>query len=95
MIEMSEKDGAVVFRVRVQPRASQSALAGEQAGAVRLRVAAPPVDGKANRECRRFLSRLLGVSQSSVEIIAGDSSRDKVVRVRGVSAETARKSLSI
>ncbi|HSE98051.1 MAG TPA: DUF167 domain-containing protein [Blastocatellia bacterium] len=95
MIELNEKDGAVTFRARVQPRSSQSAVAGEHAGAVKLRIAAPPVDGKANQECRRFLAKLLGVSQSSVEIVAGDLSKDKLIRVRGVSAELVRKRFSI
>lgn len=94
MVELSEKDGAVTFKVRVQPRAPQTAITGEQAGALKIRVAAPPVDGKANQECRRFLSKLLGVPQSSVEIIAGESSRDKLIRVRGLSGERARESLT-
>jgi uncharacterized protein (TIGR00251 family) len=94
MVELSEKDGAVTFKVRVQPRAPQTAITGEQAGALKIRVAAPPVDGKANQECRRFLSKLFGVTQSSVEIITGESSRDKLIRVRGLSAERARESLT-
>jgi uncharacterized protein (TIGR00251 family) len=94
MIELSEKDGAVTFKVRVQPRAPQTGVTGEHAGALKVRVAAPPVDGKANQECRRFLSKLLGVPQSSVEIISGESSRDKLIRVRGLSAERARQSLT-
>jgi uncharacterized protein (TIGR00251 family) len=93
MIELSEKDGAVSFKVRVQPRASRTGVTGEHAGAVKLRVAAPPVDGKANQECRRFLSKLFGVPRSSVEIVAGETSRDKVIRVRGINIEIARKTL--
>jgi uncharacterized protein len=58
-----------------------------------LRIAAPPVDGKANEECRKFLAKLVGVSASSVEIISGDSSRDKVIRIRDTSVERVRKAL--
>ncbi|HVF89478.1 MAG TPA: DUF167 domain-containing protein [Blastocatellia bacterium] len=79
--------------MRVQPRASRSEISGEHAGAVKLRITAPPVDGKANDECRRFLARLLGVPGNAVEIVAGESSRDKVIRVRNMSAEQVRKAL--
>ncbi len=95
MIDIGERDGSVTFKVRVQPRASRTEVTGEHAGALRMRIASPPVDGKANEECRRFLSRLLGVPQSAVEIVAGASSRDKMIRVRGVSAERARAAFSI
>ena len=94
MVRIGDKDGAVTFKVRVQPRSSRTELAGEHAEAVKLRLAAPPVDGKANEECRRFLARLLGVAVGSVEILAGESSRDKVIRVSGVSAERAREAFS-
>ncbi len=94
MIEFNEKAGAVTFKVRVQPRASRSEIAGEHAGALKLRVAAPPVDGKANEECCRFIAKAMGVSVSSVEIISGESSRDKIIRVHGVSADRARAALT-
>ncbi len=86
MLELKEKDGAVTIKVRVQPRASRTEIIGEHAGAIKMRVAAPPVDGKANEECRRYLAKLLKVGATSVEIISGDSSRDKVIRVSNISA---------
>ena len=86
MLELNEKDGGVTIKVRVQPRASRTEIIGEHAGAIRMRVAAPPVDGKANEECRRYLAKLLKVGATSVEIISGDSSRDKVIRVSNISA---------
>ena len=86
MLELNEKDGGVTIKVRVQPRASRTEIIGEHAGAIKMRVAAPPVDGKANEECRRYLAKLLKVSATSVEIISGDSSRDKVIRVSNISA---------
>lgn len=94
MIELSEKDGAVIFKARVQPRASRSAVAGEYASALKLRIAAPPVDGKANDECRRFLAKVFGVGYSSVDIVSGDSSRDKIIRVRGISLKQARDAIN-
>jgi len=86
VLELNEKDGGVTIRVRVQPRASRTEIIGEHAGAIKMRVAAPPVDGKANAECRRYLAKLLKVGATSVEIISGDSSRDKVIRVSNISA---------
>jgi uncharacterized protein (TIGR00251 family) len=93
VVEFVEKGGAVSFKVRVSPRASRTEVAGEHGGAIKLRVAAPPADGKANEECRRFLARLLGVGPSSVEIVSGDSSRDKLVRVRDSSVGRVREAL--
>lgn len=95
MVKLIEKGGAVSFKVRVQPRASRTEIAGEYADAIRLRIAAPPVDGKANEECRRFLAKLLGINPSSVEIVSGDSSRDKVIRVRDTSAPRIREAFKI
>ncbi|HTG13826.1 MAG TPA: DUF167 domain-containing protein [Blastocatellia bacterium] len=93
MIEIKEQEGAVTLRIRVQPRASRTELAGERAGAIKLKIAAPPVNGKANEECRRFLAKLLDVSAGSVEIIKGDSSRDKVIRIHNISADRVREAL--
>jgi uncharacterized protein (TIGR00251 family) len=90
MVTINERDGAVTFEIRVQPRASRTALAGEHAGAIRLSVAAPPVDGKANEECRRFLAELLRVPRGAVEILKGASSRTKIIRVQGIGADRLR-----
>lgn len=94
MVEITEKDGAVTFRLRVQPRASRDEVAGEHNGAIKLRISAPPIDGKANEACRRLIAKLVGVSPSAVEIIAGESSKDKVIRVHNVTAERIRQLLA-
>ena len=93
VISIGEKNGSVTFKVRVQPRASRTELAGEHAGALKLRLAAPPVNGKANEACRRFLADLLDVPLNAVEIVNGESSRDKRIRVRGITAEQVRSRL--
>ena len=93
MLKLNEKDGAVTIRIKVQPRAPRTEIVGEHDGAIKLRVAAPPVDGKANEECRRFLAKLFGVSATSVEIISGDSSRDKVIRISSISARRVLEAL--
>jgi uncharacterized protein (TIGR00251 family) len=93
VLELNEKDGAVTIKVRVQPRSPRTGIAGEHAGAIKVRVASPPVDGKANEECRRFLAKLLKVNATSVEIISGESSRDKVIRVSNISARRVLEAL--
>ena len=93
MLELNEKNNAVTIKLRVQPRASRTEIIGEHAGAIKMRVAAPPVDGKANEECRRFLAKLLKVGATSIEIISGDSSRDKVIRVSNITARRVLEAL--
>jgi uncharacterized protein (TIGR00251 family) len=86
VLRYTEQDGAVVFTVRVSPRASKSEVAGEHDGALKVRVAAPPVEGAANGELTRLLARALGVPARAVEVVAGHASKSKTVRVRGASA---------
>ena len=95
VVEITEKDGAVTFRVRVQPRAARDAVVGEHDGAIKLRISAPPVDGRANEACRRLIAKLAGVSPAAVEIIAGESSKDKVIRVHGSTAAHLRAALHV
>jgi uncharacterized protein len=85
LIELNEKNGAVTFRLRAQPRASKTEITGEHGGAVKLRIAAPPVDGKANDEVVRFFSKLFEVPIRSIEMVSGDSSRDKLIRIHNIS----------
>lgn len=88
-------EGGVRLRVRVQPRASRSELAGLHSGRLRIRLAAPPVDGEANEELERFLARLLSVPRRAVSLMAGHSGRQKTVEIRGVSAADARTALGL
>lgn len=83
---MTEKDGAVVFAVKAVPRASRTEFAGEHDGAVRVRIASPPVEGAANDELIRFLAKSFGVSRSAVTVVSGQHGRNKLVRVEGVAA---------
>jgi len=77
--------------VRVQPRASRAALAGERDGALVVRLTASPVDGEANAALLRLLGRVLDVPPSSIKIVRGVSARDKLPRVEGATAETLRQ----
>jgi uncharacterized protein (TIGR00251 family) len=82
------QDRGLTFAVRIVPRASRSEIAGEYDGALRVRVAAPPVDGAANRELVRTLAKIFKLPQNAVEIVSGANSKSKVVRVRGADAAT-------
>ncbi len=87
MIDYSEKNGWLTFNVRVVLRASRSEIVGQRDGALRERLAAPPVEGAANEELMRILTRALKVSRTSVAIIAGPTSKLKRVAVNGVAPE--------
>jgi uncharacterized protein (TIGR00251 family) len=85
MMEITERDGGVVFVVRLSPRASRDAIEGEFQGALKVRLTAPPVENRANEALRRFLAANLNVSASAVKIISGEKSRTKRVAIEGVS----------
>ncbi len=95
MITLSRQgDGAVCFAVKVVPRANKSEIAGFEGDAVKVRVKAPPVEGKANEALVKFLADALDVAKSQVEIVSGHASRRKVVRIRGVSPDRIEKAFS-
>ena len=86
-------DGALV-RLRVSPNAKTTVLQGRHGhAAFKLRVAAPPVDGKANAEVERFVAERIGAAPSRVRIVRGLSGRDKTVFVDGVGVERVREVL--
>ena len=76
---MQEKDGGVLFRVQIQPRASKSEAAGLLGDALKLRLTAPPVEGAANRACVEFFAKALGLPKSNLAITSGQSSRKKTL----------------
>lgn len=79
--------------MRVRPRASRNAIAGEREGALVVRLVAPPVEGAANEALARFLGKALGVAPSAVRIVAGATGRDKLVAVAGLDAASAQARL--
>lgn len=90
-LEVSAREGAVVFTVRVVPRASREAIEGARGGALRVRLVAPPVDDRANQALRRLLAARLKIALSAVRIVAGERSRTKRVEVRGATADQVRE----
>lgn len=91
---LHEKGDAVLVDVLVAPRASRTRIVGVHADRLKIQLAAPPVDGKANDALVRFLADLLDVSKAQVEIVGGASSRRKTVRLSAVSAHTALMKLT-
>jgi len=83
-----EDSAGVTFAVRVVPRASRSELAGLHDGALRIRVAAPPVEGAANQELVSFLAKRFKVSKAAVTLVSGSNSRNKIIRIADPSATT-------
>jgi uncharacterized protein (TIGR00251 family) len=89
-VNIQQHGNAVTLSVYVQPRASRSEIVGEHGDALKVRLAAPPVDGAANEELIRFAAKLFGVSASSVSIRSGQASRTKLIEITGVTtAEVA------
>jgi uncharacterized protein (TIGR00251 family) len=87
MLDTQEREGAVIFSVRVQPRASKDEIAGEMGGALKVRLRAPAVEDRANEALVEFLAELLKTSRSAVRILSGERSRTKRIEIRGVTRQ--------
>jgi uncharacterized protein len=81
--------------VRLQPRARRTEIVGEREGLLLARVTAPPVDGRANEALCKLIARSLGVAPGRVAVVRGAGSREKVVRVEGVSREKLEAALGV
>ena len=79
--------GTVIFAVRVQPRASKDEIAGEIAGAIKIRLQAPALEGRANDALIEFLAQLLKTPKGAVRILSGERSRIKRLEIRGVTKQ--------
>jgi hypothetical protein len=95
MAVIQNSPSGATFAVKVHPHAKKNAITGEVGDALKLALTAPPVDGKANQACIEFFAKLLNLPRSSVTIAAGQTSRSKVIRVAGLSAEEVRQRLKI
>jgi len=84
VIPVRESGEGIVFQVRVVPRSSRSEVAGIQGDTLKVRLKAPPVEGRANEECIRFLAGLLGVKKDRVRIVSGLKSKTKTIAVSGL-----------
>jgi uncharacterized protein (TIGR00251 family) len=86
MIPIRDTPAGATFQVKVHPRARKNAITGVVGDALKLALTAPPVEGRANEACIAYLAEFLNVARSSVTIAAGESSRQKLIRVAGLSA---------
>ena len=86
-VEICEKSGMLLLPVRVQPRAARNQISGSYNGALKVRLAAPPLKNLANRELLDFLARSLDLPAKSLSLIQGQHSRNKTVTIRGLSRE--------
>lgn len=80
---VKDRDGNVEFRLYCQPRASKTEIVGLHGDAIKVRLAAPPVEGQANTKLCQFLSKFFGVPRQDVQILAGEGVRQKRVLIKG------------
>lgn len=79
--------------IRVVPRSSREGVAGCEGGVIRIRLNAPPVEGRANEALVRFLARALGVPRARVSLVSGETGRNKIVRIAGITRAEALDAL--
>lgn len=90
-LRLTESNGSVRFAVHVQPRASRSEVSGLHGDALKVRLAAPPVDGAANEALVKFFAEIFNVARRDVRLVAGESSRSKIVEIHGISERAVRE----
>ncbi len=95
MIPIHDSPSGVTFAVRVRPRARKNAITGELGHSLKLSLTSPPVDGRVNDACIEFFANLLKLPRSSVTIASGQTSRQKVIRISGLSAGEVRRRLGM
>jgi uncharacterized protein (TIGR00251 family) len=93
MLKISDTPTGATFSVRLHPRAKKNAITGTLGDALKISLTAPPVEGRANEACIEFLAGLLKLPRSSITIAAGQTSRNKLIRISGVSAAEAEARL--
>lgn len=94
MLTVRETEEGVTFAIRVLPRSSKCELAGLQGDALKIRITAPPVEGRANEACIRFLASLFNVKKNRIAIEAGHKSKNKQVSIAGLTCGDVRAVLS-
>jgi len=87
VISIKETADGVIFTIQVLPRSSKCEVVGVQGDYLKIKIIAPPVDGRANEECLRFLADVLGVKKAQVSIVGGLKARKKTVAIRGLKKE--------
>ena len=95
MLFIQENTNGVTFAVKVHLRAKKNAITGELGDALKVSLTTPPIEGRANEACIEFFAKLLKVPRSSVTIASGQTRRNKVIRVAGISAAELRNRIGL
>ena len=90
----NSEPASATLTIRIQPRASRNGIVMMEDGSLKIRLTAPPVDGAANEALIKYLSEVLGLSKSQVGIVTGHTSREKIVKIEGLSEPEARRLLN-
>ena len=93
-MKLEEKDGAVLLHVKVVPNSSRTQIAGTLGNALKIKVAQPPEDGKANRAVEELLAETLGLPKTSVTVVAGHTRPQKTIRLQQITADAALERLT-
>jgi len=93
MLKIVKTNAGAIFRVRVQPGASKNEIMGVQEDALKIRISAPPIEGKANKALVQFLAKQLGLKRSQVEILNGHATRRKTIHIIGQGIQNKLKKL--
>jgi uncharacterized protein (TIGR00251 family) len=94
MIALKESAAGLIFAVKVHPRARRNAIAGTVGEALKVSLTAPPVEGRANQAVVEFIADWFEIAPSQVTIASGETSRNKLIRVTGVTARQLRQKLA-
>jgi len=87
MLNIQETDKGITVEVKVQPRSSRNQIVGEQEGALKVKLTAPPVEGEANKALLDFFAAILKLPRKDIELLRGQTARNKLIAIRGISIE--------
>jgi uncharacterized protein (TIGR00251 family) len=88
-------EAALFLKIHLLPRAAKDEICGVHGDAIKVKVTAPPIEGKANMALQRFIAKKLNLAYSHVEIMAGKRSREKILKISGISRAAVEKALGI
>lgn len=87
MLNIQETDNGIRVEVKVQPRSSRNQIAGEQEGALKVKLTAPPVEGEANQALIDFMARFLKLPRKNIVLLRGETARNKLIEIKAISRE--------
>lgn len=95
MLNISQTEDTLRVEIKVQPRSSRNQFAGEVGGALKIKLTAPPVDGEANQALIEFLAGTLKIPKNKIRLVRGDTSRNKLVEIQGITMEKFQKGIGL